>query len=394
MKLLWVKTDYLHPTDRGGQIRSLEMLKRLHAWHEVDYLTLSDGTNEEGPRRASEYCRRHFAVPHKVREKTSPGFALDLAAGLAAELPLAIHRWQSEEMRKVAREWDAAEQYDAMVCDFLVPAASLDHWERMVLFQHNVEALIWERHVEQARNWPQRWYLAQQAKKMARFEQKASQSFRRVICVSEQDAALTRSRYGRADAAWVPTGVDTEYFARPADSATPDLDLIFLGSMDWLPNIEGAAWLAEEILPRIWAQRPETRVALVGRRPTESVSRLAEDKRIVVTGTVPDVRPWLWRAKASIVPLRIGGGTRLKIYEAMAAGVATVATPIGAEGLAVRDGDNILLAETAEAFAQACLKVLAQRELRERLAQQARRDTETDHGWEAVTRKFEALLFC
>ncbi|MBL8213873.1 MAG: glycosyltransferase [Bryobacterales bacterium] len=392
MKILWVKTDYLHPTDRGGQIRTLEMLKRLHARHAVDYLTLADPNNTEGPVRAHEYCRRHFAVPHQLADKRSLAFAADLWRGLVTELPVSIGRWKSEAMRRKARELDAAERYDAIVCDFLMPVASLDDWPRLVLFQHNVEALLWERHVERAATPLHRWYLRNQATKMAALEQRASREFGRVICVSEQDAALTRDRYGRQDAAWVPTGVDTDYFTAPAAPPKPVAELIFLGSMDWMPNVEGAAWMAADILPLIWAKRPETTIALVGRRPDPKLQALAQDQRIKVSGTVDDVRPWLWGSAVSIVPLRIGGGTRLKIYEAMAAGVATVSTTIGAEGLDVRHEDNILLADSAEAFANACLRLLDQPAERERIAATALAEVRAKHGWEAVTRRFEELL--
>jgi polysaccharide biosynthesis protein PslH len=391
MKILWIKTDYLHPTDRGGQIRTLEMLKRLHARHEIDYLTLDDPANTEGPRRAHEYSRRHFAVPHRVAPKTSPLFAWDLLRGVAGELPVAVARWRSEAMRVKARELDAQENYDAIVCDFLAPAASLDDWPRLVLFQHNVEAQIWERHAERAATPLHRWYLSMQARKMAVFEAAASRAFRRVICVSEQDALWTRRNYGRAEAAWVPTGVDTEYFA-PPPSAPKVADLIFLGSMDWLPNQDGAEWFAAEVLPLIWARRPETTLALVGRRPTERIRALAADSRIVVSGTVEDVRPWLWGSSVSIVPLRIGGGTRLKIYEAMAAGVATVSTAIGAEGLEVRHERDILLADTPEAFAAACLRLLDGPGERNALAGTASAGLRSRHGWEAVTSRFEELL--
>jgi glycosyltransferase involved in cell wall biosynthesis len=393
MKILWVKTDYLHPTDRGGQIRTLEMLKRLHARHDVDYLTLASSAHPEGPARAAEYCRRHFAVPHAVSAKPSPGFFWDLAAGLAGELPVAIARWRSEAMRRQANELDRQERYDAIVCDFLAPAASLDHWPRLVLFQHNVEALIWQRHAEQAPSPLHRWYLRAQAAKMERFEARASRQFRRVICVSEQDAALTRQRYGRQDALWVPTGVDVQYFAPTGPPPPPRQDLIFLGSMDWLPNVDGAEWLAAEILPRIWQQRPNTTLALVGRRPVPRLQALASDPRIVVSGTVDDVRPWLHSSLVSIVPLRIGGGTRLKIYEAMAAGVPTVSTSVGAEGLAVSPDRDILLGDSPEHFAEQCLSLLNHPPRRQLLAHNAAQFVHLHCGWEAVTSAFESCLF-
>ncbi len=392
MKILWVKTDYLHPTDRGGQIRTLEMLKRLHARHEVHYLTLADPANAEGPARAHEYCARHFAVPHFTVPRSSWRFYAQALAACFHSLPLAIGRWTNEAMRLRARELQSQENYDAVVCDFLVPAASLENWPKLVLFQHNVEALIWQRHAEMASSFPQRWYFRSQFRKMHEFERRASREFGRVICVSEADAALTQSRYGRPDVHWVPTGVDTAYFAPPALAPGQAHDLIFLGSMDWMPNVDGAHWLAAEILPAIWRSRPQTTAAFVGRRPVEAIRALASDPRITVSGTVDDVRPWLHASKLSIVPLRIGGGTRLKIYEAMAAGVATVSTSVGAEGLEVASGSNILLADAAPDFAAACLDLLNLPGRRASIAAQALQDVRARHGWEAVTRRFESYL--
>jgi polysaccharide biosynthesis protein PslH len=392
MKILWVKTDYLHPTTRGGQIRTLEMLKRLHARHEIHYLTLATGGDVEGPARASEYCHKHFAVPHTVRDKTSPLFAWDLLRGLLDPLPLAVLRWQNAELRKFASLWRSRENYDAAVCDFLAPAASLEDWRDYVLFQHNVEAQIWRRHAGHAASWPQRLYLRRQAAKMEDFERSVCRAVRRVITVSEQDARLTERNYGLESVSFVPTGVDTEFFGGGADPAAPRHDLVFLGSMDWLPNVEGARWLTREVLPLIWRVRPRTTVAFVGRNPDPSILDLRADSRLSVSGTVPDVRPWLHGASLSIVPLRIGGGTRLKIYEAMAAGVATVSTPVGAEGLDVSHGENIILAEAPDAFAQACLDLLDGESRRQRIAANAKNHVRERYGWEAVARRFEELL--
>jgi glycosyltransferase involved in cell wall biosynthesis len=368
------------------------MLKRLHARHEVHYLTLEDPENAVGPLRAHEYCQRHVAVPHRAARKGSLGFWLDLMRGLAGPLPVAIARWQNEAMRTKANELIQSENYDAIVCDFLAPAASLDHWSRMVLFQHNVEFLIWRRHAECAPTFLHRWYLQRQANSMKNFEDSASKHFQRVVCVSAEDARLTGRLYGREDAAWVPTGVDTNYFSQPLETSGPSSDLIFLGSMDWLPNIDGATWLAAEILPRIWARRPETTVALVGRRPAKQIARLAQDRRIRVSGTVEDVRPWLRGARISIVPLRIGGGTRLKIYEAMAAGIPVISTATGAEGLEVTPGEDIVVAETPGDFASRCLSLLEDDGLRRDLARQALARVRARHDWDIVTRRFESYL--
>src|SRR6185437_13822916 len=134
---------------------------------------------------------------------------------------------------------------------------------------------------------------------------------------------------------------------------------VFVGSMDWMPNSEGILWFVREVLPVIRRRLPECSLTVVGRKPSEEILQLAnDDPHITVTGTVPDVRPYLWQSSVSIVPLRIGGGTRLKIYEAMAARSPVVSTTIGAEGLTVSDGEDIRLADTSESFARICVELL------------------------------------
>ena len=190
----------------------------------------------------------------------------------------------------------------------------------------------------------------------------------------------------------VATGVDLDYFRRPPD-APRAADLVFVGSMDWLPNSDGVNYFVREILPLIWQRKPDCTLAVVGRSPSAAMQALAQqDSRIQVTGTVPDVRPWLWGASVSVVPLRIGGGTRLKIYEAMAAGTATVSTTIGAEGLNVSHPENIRLADTPEAFAEQCIMLLRESGQRESVAAEALELVTSRFSWDVVAAEFEKLL--
>jgi glycosyltransferase involved in cell wall biosynthesis len=190
----------------------------------------------------------------------------------------------------------------------------------------------------------------------------------------------------------VPTGVDVSYF-RPTAEAEAATDLAFVGSMDWMPNIDGAVWFVNEVLPLIKRKLPGCTLAVVGRTPGREVTELAQrEPGIRITGTVADVRPWLWESKVSIVPLRIGGGTRLKIYEAMAAGTPVVSTTIGAEGLDISPGENILIADRPDAFAEACVRLLNNEAQRQRVAAAAARHVETKHSWEAAAMEFERAL--
>ncbi len=391
MKILWVSSSFLHPTNRGGQIRTLEMLRRLHRRHEIHYAALADPGEPEGVARAGEYSTRVFPFEFRPGSKGSPRFAAEVLAGVVSRLPVAISRWRHPEMRRSVGHLLRDGNYDCVVCDFLVTAVNLPSLDRAVLFQHNVESVIWQRHAENASGRLRRFYFRLQERRMAAFEASACGRARRVIAVSERDAATIKRMFG-VDCAWVPTGVDIDYF-RPPLPAPPAEGLVFVGSMDWMPNIDGVNWFLDEVLPLIRAERPETPVTIVGRKPPPALlARAAADPLLRITGTVPDVRPHLWSATVSVVPLRIGGGTRLKIYESMAAGVPAVSTSIGAEGLDVLIGGNILLGDTPGDFAGRCLELLGDPERRRVLAAAGHDMVASRYSWEQVARRFEQLL--
>jgi glycosyltransferase involved in cell wall biosynthesis len=227
---------------------------------------------------------------------------------------------------------------------------------------------------------------------MFRYERDVCRAAGKVIAVSDNDADLMGRLFEIPQPRVAPTGVDIEYFT-PAGQARPAADLVFVGSMDWLPNIDGIAWFVRDVLPLIRRWRPGCSVAIVGRAPTAEVAGLADrDPLIQVTGTVPDIRPWLWDALVSVVPLRIGGGTRLKIYEAMAAKVPVVSTSVGAEGLEVSSPETIRLADTPEGFAEACLELLNDSAQRARMASAAWDLVAARLSWDQAALCFERIL--
>jgi glycosyltransferase involved in cell wall biosynthesis len=386
-----VKSDFLHPTTRGGQIRTLEIIKRLHRRNEVHYVGYENPSEPEGFARAGEYSSRAYSIPHPIPSKRSLRYAMLLARGLVSPLPVAVNRWKSVEMREKIAELSGREKFDAMVCDFLAPAPNCP-LEQCVLFQHNVETLIWRRHVENAADPLRRAYLALQARRMEAYEREACRRARQVIAVSDVDAKVMQEIFGIGEVPIAATGVDTEYF-EPQERNEAEYDLIFVGSMDWLPNTDGIRYFTASILPLIRRVLPECKVAIVGRTPNAEIQALAAaDPRITVTGTVPDVRPYVWKSKLSIVPLRIGGGTRLKIYESMAAACPVVSTSIGAEGLSVSHPLNIRIADTPEAFAAECVRLLEGEEERRQLAEAAYCLVRGRFSWDIIAREFEDIL--
>jgi glycosyltransferase involved in cell wall biosynthesis len=282
--------------------------------------------------------------------------------------------------------------FDSIVCDFLSVAPNIPDLSRAVLFQHNVETMIWRRHAEHASGPLRRAYFGLQAKRMFETERRVCRAAAHVIAVSRSDAGQMKELFGIDRISEVSTGVDLDYFRRPGQT-TNCHDLVFVGAMDWLPNIDGARFFVNEILPVIRRSRPQCSLVLAGRSPVPEIRAFGQnDPLITVTGTVPDVRPYIWDAGVSIVPLRIGGGTRLKIYEAMAAGTPVVSTPVGAEGLDVTDGLNISLAADPKSFAARCLALLDDQD-RARAQASAALDLVTSRfSWDQVGRAFENIL--
>ncbi len=393
MKILWVKCDFLHPTDKGGQIRTLEMLRRLHLRHEIQYAAYEDPAQPEGLRRSSEYCTRAYPVPLKVPPRASLTFAVRAFANLFSPLPLSLTRYISKEMQVLVEHLIRTEHFDGVVCDFLSAAPLVPDTKSCVLFQHNVETMIWRRLSENARGPLSRWYFGLQAKRMFRFERETCLRAGGIVAVSQNDSETMAKLFDIPEPPAIPTGVDIEYFAPLAGAAQPRRDLVFIGSMDWMPNIDGMRWFVTEVLPQIWAKRPNCTLTIAGRKPPSSITELAaQDPRILVTGGVPDIRPYLWDAAVSIVPLRIGGGTRLKIYESMAARVPVVSTSIGAEGLDIHPPVDIRLGDSAAEFAGQCLDLLENPQQRLGVAEAAWTMVAERYSWESVAQQFEQIL--
>jgi len=262
-----------------------------------------------------------------------------------------------------------------------------------VIFTHNVESEIWRRHAE-TRTGIARLLYRLQYRRMLRYERRALGRFDGVLAVSDADRRTFAQLYpgavrGAVDV--VPTGVDTEYFA-PSSSDPASRRLVFTGSMDWLPNEDAMRFFHREVLPLVRVEEPETTLTIVGRAPTSTVKALANEPGIEVTGRVEDVRPYMRDAAAYIVPLRIGGGTRLKIFEAMAMGKAVVSTTVGAEGLPVVPGTHLMVADEPRTFARAIVRLMRDTARRRELEVAARAFVAEHYDWSSAGRVLEEAL--
>jgi len=393
MHMIWLKTELLHPVNKGGRIRSYYMLRELAREHEITYVTTDDGpADSEAVRRSGEYAHHLVRRPHRLPRRGSARFLIGASANLLSPLPFSVGRYRSPELQRALAGRLARGGIDLIVCDFLTSAVNLPQsaWlTPTVLFQHNVEYTIWERHAAVARSPIARAYLANQCRKMRRYEARTCQRFDRVVTVSDVDRVVHETELGLPDVVAVPTGVDVDYFGPGADDARRPAELVFTGSMDWLPNADAIAFFAEYVLPLVRARVPDVKLTVVGRSPTAAIRRLADsDPAIRVTGEVPDVRPYLARASVFIVPIRIGGGTRLKIFEAMAAGLPVVSTTIGAEGLPLSPGTDILLADDPRSLADAVVALLSEPGRARALGRAGASLVRERFSWPAVIRTF------
>jgi polysaccharide biosynthesis protein PslH len=390
MRLLWLKTNLLHPVDSGGKIRTYFMLRELKKQHHVTYLALDDGTAaSDAVERANEYCHHLIRVPHRTSTKFSFRFFAELARNMHSALPYAVEKYRSLEYRRRIEE--EHQKADVVICDFLFPSVNVPEQlsRPSVLFQHNVEAVIWRRHAETQRSRLARFLFRMQWRRMDAFERAACHRFDGIVAVSPQDRSIIERDYAAPLVRDIPTGVDTDYFRPSGSIRSEPLHLVFTGSMDWLPNDDGMKHFIRTILPRIRAACPDTVLTIVGRKPFPALTAVSRELPYVrVTGQVDDVRPYLERAAVYVIPLRIGGGTRLKVFEAMAMEKPIVSTSIGVEGLPVVNGTDAFIADEPDAFADAVVRLLRDRALARQVGEAAALKVRAQFGWAPVAGSF------
>jgi sugar transferase (PEP-CTERM/EpsH1 system associated) len=394
LQIAWVSTRLPFPLDSGGQIRTYHILRELNRRHDVFLVTLADPKNLKMAQPAlRQICKDVIAVAPPKR-KTGLPLYIDAARHFCDAVPFVISKHHSRELTDRLTDLMNCHPVDLLVCDYLTPALHLPQNGKVprMIFEHNVEAMIWERLALEEKNPLKRFYLGSQARKMSRFEKLTLKQFDACVAVSEKDKDHFRGQFGVEPVYSIPTGVDTEYFSPTSNNGAKGSEIIFVGSMDWMPNQDGILFFVRHVLPLIRKQVPTATLTIVGRRPARSILRLAQQNPgVVVTGTVEDVRPYLRRARLCVVPLRIGGGTRIKIFEAMASAVPVVSTTIGAEGLPVRDGTDLLIADQPQEFAAACVRLLKDPELHGHLSGRGRKLVKENFSWRKVGQEFERI---
>lgn len=382
MKVLLVSPWLPWPPYDGGRIRLLETLQFLAARHEVTLLT---HVSSEAERAHVDTVR---GLCKRVEVEFVSGDRLPRIArvinGMLQGYPVIQSIYYSRRLAQRLRALTASGDFDIIQVEFSMIARyacwiSPKSSARRVLSTHNIESQRFEREIPLAPWGFRRMALMTNGLLFPHWEKKSVRLFDGAVAVSEHDRAWLQRLLPPDTVALVPNGVDTRYF-QPAAANDAGTSLVFTGVMDYPPNVDAVQWFVDEIFPQLRARFPDLRFDIVGAKPSPRVEALRERPGVNVTGEVPDIRPFVWRAAAFVVPLRSGGGTRLKILQAMALGCPVIATRIGAEGLDVTDGDTILFAEDAAQFSARFAELLGSSELRRRLVQ---------HGRELVTRRYE-----
>ena len=391
MRILWVKMGGLWPATTGGRVRTLNTISQLSRRHQVTVITTSGhGDDADGLAKQLAHCEQVISVPYAVPKRGSAAFSAALVGSWFSQYPVDLWKWRVADVRRQARSVIAAGGVDLCVADFLfaAPNVPMGGPVPVILFEHNVEYLIWKRLAALETSPWKRMLFEMEWRKVRAREADACRRADLTVAVSEDDKQRLLDLGSDIRATAIPTGVDTSYFKSGAFPENPTR-LVFSGSMDWHPNEDAVCYFVENVLPRIQSEVPGVSFTIVGRNPGARVRDLAGPPGVEVTGTVDDVRPAIGTASVYVVPLRAGSGTRIKIFEALAMGKAVVSTTVGAEGLALDSGRHFLAADTPHDFAQAVITLLRDPDRRRALGDAGRALVEANYSWATVARQFE-----
>lgn len=391
MKILFLSQRFVLPMDTGGKIRTGNILRELARLAQVTVIS-----NVESPRddkyvdQMRSMCDRFIGVPWKEKERYSLTFYTSVFLKKFSRYPVSVLNDYSQALEQAVLGELEADDYDLLICDFLQSSLNVRKVKGIptLLFQHNVEAQITQRHVERASSTFVRFFWGMQHKRMFRHEKAMCHRFDGVIAVSDSDKSIMETWYGADNVHTIPTGVDVDFF-KPPTQVVQKQQLVFTGSLDWLPNEDALVHFIESTFPIVKREFPDVHLLVVGRKPPPRLERLVRNRNdIELTGWVDDTRPYIAESAVYIVPIRIGGGTRMKIYEALAMGKALVSTTVGAEGLPLTDGEHFLNADDDADFASAIIELLGNPEQRRILGEQARDYVVTHFGWHIVAQRF------
>lgn len=396
LRVVMVDEELPYPPTSGKRIRTLNLTLRLARRHRLTYVCHRNADADEA-RQAADFFAEHgietIVVDRAVPAKSGPRFYLRLAANLLSPLPYSVASHKSRALRQALAELARTRRVDVWHCEWTPYAEMLDGIvaARRLVMTHNVESVIWQRYHETETHPLRRWYIGRQWRKFQRFERRVLGTVERTVAVSDTDAQRFRQDFGVSRVDVVENGVDTAYF-QPQARRRESGRLLFLGSLDWRPNLDGVRLLLERVFPAVRAAEPSASLCLVGRNPPESLrQQAARIPGVELHGNVPDVRPYLADCGLLVVPLRIGGGSRLKILEALASGTPVVSTRVGAEGLCLEAGQDLTLVEDIDDLTGALIQAIRHPETIQAEAERGREKVLEHYDWDRLAERLEQV---
>jgi glycosyltransferase involved in cell wall biosynthesis len=392
-----------YPLTSGKRIRTFNLLARLADRHRITLLCHRNADPGEMPAALAAFRKlgiETVVVPRAVPTKSGPGFYARLAGNLLSPLPYSVETHTSPELVAAVERFADENATDVWHCEWTPYAQVLRKGLRgrlrrvpWVVMAHNVESVIWKRYTEAEENPMRRWYVRRQWEKFDRFERWAFAHATWTVAVSDADADRIRAEMGGGEQTEVvDNGVDTAYFRPHRDVDRDPYRVAFVGSLDWRPNQDAASLLLDRIFPQVKAAEPRATLALVGRNPPEWMTDAAKRvPGVTVHANVPDVRPYLATCGMTVVPLRVGGGSRLKILESLATATPVVSTVVGAEGLRLEPGRHITVTIDETGIADALLGVMRDPDHAADQADEGRRLVLREYDWAPLAEKLNEV---
>ncbi len=392
MNIIFITTFIPYPPHGGAHQRTYNLLKHITKENDVYLIGFIKENNDlENAAYLEKLCKKVYAF-RLPDDWSKVSFVKSLFLNLFSPLPYTVQKYYYTQARQTIANLVRQVKFDILHCDMADLAEYIYDYnpKSTVLVNHNVESTLMLRHAEVEKNPFKRWVFYLQHKKLFRYEKKMCPMFKCNVTVSELDKQQLQLISPQARFFVVPNGVDVDYF-QPQKLQIEKNTLIFAGRTDYLPNIDGIKFFQQEIWPLIKKEVKDARLAMIGKTKSNSDISIKTTKDATHLGFVEDVRPLIGKAAVYIVPLRIGGGTRLKILDAMAMGKAIVSTSIGAEGIDITHGKNILIADTPEDFSKQVINVLNDTNLRESLGTEGRKLVEEKYSWDVIGKKMTEI---
>jgi glycosyltransferase involved in cell wall biosynthesis len=383
VRILLVYPYVPYPLTRGTFHRVFNLARELGQRHEVDLFCLDDAKS-----LAQRYVFETFARRVHFQPFAHPPWAPLFPKRLFDAVPATIMHWNDPAAAAALTGFASGETYDLLhFCDLVMwpYVAALPGRHLRIVDRSRVDLLFQTEELANLELRPkEKWLRRENLWKLRGYERKvAAQLTATVVCGTEDEIFLRKEVPSARRIKVLPNGVDERYFRLGDFPPRPDPDptILFCGAMDYSPNVSGLGWYFTHCDPEVLRLAPDRRILIVGKSPVPEVQAYASLPGVTVTGEVPDVRPYYQRAWLQMVPLWIGGGTRLKIAESLAMGTPIVSTTIGAQGLALRHGEHLLLADTPADFSEMLVRLLASAVLREKLAAAGRQHILQNYTW-------------